>query len=54
MNINELERKCNDLEERVSKIEARHRKEDEGWANIHRGVERLKAEEASLVHSPSK
>ena len=54
MDIKELEQKCDDLEKRVSQIEARHRKEDEGWAKIRRDVEKLKAEEVSLMHSPSK
>jgi hypothetical protein len=42
------------LKKRVSQIEARHRHEDEGWAKIRRDVEKLKAEEVSLVHPLSK
>jgi hypothetical protein len=54
MNIEELIQKCDDLEKRVSQIEARHRHEDEGWAKIRRDVEKLRDAEASLIHSPNK
>lgn len=49
MNIEELIRKCDDLEKRVSQIEARHRKEDEGWEEIHQDMKRFKGAGAFLT-----
>jgi chaperonin cofactor prefoldin len=46
MNIEELIRKCDDLEKRVSQIEARHRKEDEGWEEIRQDIKKFKGVEA--------
>ena len=46
MNIEELIQKCDDLEKRVSQIEARHRKEDEGWEKIRQDINKFKGAEA--------